>query len=179
MKISFRLIQELLSEKCTVQTLDEFVKENSEDLNSSTAVAMVIEDYRYLAVMNQESARWVNFVIVYREGTSIEPIVLKKQSLSLLGLAKLYYETKRFFLIEDFYGVIEKEAEAQDMLPDSLYLQFDFCLSEVIADEKLMTGNVGRNEPCPCNSGKKYKNCHGKPSGSQNDSDVLTVPSGE
>jgi preprotein translocase subunit SecA len=21
---------------------------------------------------------------------------------------------------------------------------------------------VGRNEPCPCNSGKKYKHCHGK-----------------
>jgi SEC-C motif-containing protein len=20
---------------------------------------------------------------------------------------------------------------------------------------------VGRNEPCPCNSGKKYKKCHG------------------
>jgi preprotein translocase subunit SecA len=22
--------------------------------------------------------------------------------------------------------------------------------------------NVGRNDPCPCGSGKKYKNCHGK-----------------
>ena len=22
--------------------------------------------------------------------------------------------------------------------------------------------NIGRNEPCPCNSGKKYKHCHGK-----------------
>ena len=22
---------------------------------------------------------------------------------------------------------------------------------------------VGRNEPCPCGSGKRYKNCHGKP----------------
>ncbi|MDI9470282.1 MAG: SEC-C metal-binding domain-containing protein [Bacillota bacterium] len=22
---------------------------------------------------------------------------------------------------------------------------------------------VGRNEPCPCGSGKKYKNCHGRP----------------
>jgi len=20
---------------------------------------------------------------------------------------------------------------------------------------------IGRNEPCPCGSGKKYKNCHG------------------
>ncbi|WP_071953844.1 SEC-C metal-binding domain-containing protein [Klebsiella pneumoniae] len=22
-------------------------------------------------------------------------------------------------------------------------------------------GAVGRNEPCPCRSGKKYKKCHG------------------
>jgi uncharacterized protein YecA (UPF0149 family) len=23
------------------------------------------------------------------------------------------------------------------------------------------TGKVGRNDPCPCGSGKKYKKCHG------------------
>ena len=23
-------------------------------------------------------------------------------------------------------------------------------------------GKVGRNDPCPCGSGKKYKQCHGK-----------------
>jgi uncharacterized protein YecA (UPF0149 family) len=22
---------------------------------------------------------------------------------------------------------------------------------------------VGRNDPCPCGSGKKYKHCHGRP----------------
>ena len=22
--------------------------------------------------------------------------------------------------------------------------------------------NVGRNDPCPCGSGKKFKNCHGR-----------------
>jgi len=26
---------------------------------------------------------------------------------------------------------------------------------------KSVIGKVGRNEPCPCKSGKKYKNCHG------------------
>jgi len=25
----------------------------------------------------------------------------------------------------------------------------------------LLTKKIGRNEPCPCRSGKKYKNCHG------------------
>jgi len=23
-------------------------------------------------------------------------------------------------------------------------------------------GKIGRNDPCPCGSGKKYKQCHGK-----------------
>jgi len=27
--------------------------------------------------------------------------------------------------------------------------------------EKLSSKKIGRNEPCPCNSGKKYKHCHG------------------
>ena len=26
---------------------------------------------------------------------------------------------------------------------------------------------VGRNDPCPCGSGKKYKNCHGKLEGEE------------
>ena len=29
------------------------------------------------------------------------------------------------------------------------------------AQESPVTRNVGRNEPCPCGSGKKYKRCHG------------------
>ena len=27
--------------------------------------------------------------------------------------------------------------------------------------ERLTGGNVGRNDPCPCGSGKKFKKCHG------------------
>jgi preprotein translocase subunit SecA len=26
---------------------------------------------------------------------------------------------------------------------------------------------TGRNQPCPCGSGKKWKYCHGKPKGSK------------
>ena len=29
-------------------------------------------------------------------------------------------------------------------------------------EEQAQTPRVGRNEPCPCGSGKKYKQCHGK-----------------
>ena len=28
--------------------------------------------------------------------------------------------------------------------------------------KELSKNKIGRNEPCPCNSGKKYKHCHGR-----------------
>jgi preprotein translocase subunit SecA len=31
-----------------------------------------------------------------------------------------------------------------------------------LADLASTWGQVGRNEPCPCGSGKKFKHCHGK-----------------
>jgi preprotein translocase subunit SecA len=36
---------------------------------------------------------------------------------------------------------------------------------ETVVDESTVKApmpRVGRNEPCPCGSGKKYKHCHGK-----------------
>jgi SEC-C motif len=35
-------------------------------------------------------------------------------------------------------------------------------LELVIPAVRQRTVSVGRNEPCPCGSGKKYKNCHGR-----------------
>jgi preprotein translocase subunit SecA len=29
------------------------------------------------------------------------------------------------------------------------------------AEKRAVYGKVGRNQPCPCGSGKKYKHCHG------------------
>jgi uncharacterized protein YecA (UPF0149 family) len=29
------------------------------------------------------------------------------------------------------------------------------------APRPVMTNKIGRNDPCPCGSGKKYKKCHG------------------
>jgi len=35
--------------------------------------------------------------------------------------------------------------------------------SEQVKQEPVISGpKIGRNDPCPCGSGKKYKSCHGK-----------------
>ena len=37
----------------------------------------------------------------------------------------------------------------------------DAAVLERNPDDASTWGRVGRNEPCPCGSGKKYKHCHG------------------
>jgi preprotein translocase subunit SecA len=34
--------------------------------------------------------------------------------------------------------------------------------AEEIVEDPTSWGKVGRNEPCPCGSGKKFKHCHGR-----------------
>jgi uncharacterized protein len=34
---------------------------------------------------------------------------------------------------------------------------------QILGEEEAATAKVGRNDPCPCGSGKKYKRCHGRP----------------
>ena len=48
--------------------------------------------------------------------------------------------------------------------PEYLSQESDYIdPSENIKQEPIRVGpKVGRNDPCPCGSGKKYKNCHGK-----------------
>jgi len=38
----------------------------------------------------------------------------------------------------------------------------DFKTKEEHERYKMQFPKIGRNDPCPCNSGKKYKNCHGR-----------------
>jgi preprotein translocase subunit SecA len=33
--------------------------------------------------------------------------------------------------------------------------------TEKNSNKDFSSKKIGRNEPCPCNSGKKYKHCHG------------------
>ncbi len=60
-----------------------------------------------------------------------------------------------------FKEFIKIATDAFDALPDDLKPFFN--LDEFTKDETvhLKTQKVGRNDPCPCKSGKKYKKCCG------------------
>jgi preprotein translocase subunit SecA len=66
---------------------------------------------------------------------------------------------------EEVESVAEQSPELQNVRYQ--HADYDEALAEANADQKaqpfVRTGEkVGRNDPCPCGSGKKYKQCHGK-----------------
>lgn len=42
-----------------------------------------------------------------------------------------------------------------------VYLDGDIAPPEAVAQVPVRVTKIGRNEPCPCGSGKKFKQCHG------------------
>lgn len=71
------------------------------------------------------------------------------------------------FLLRAFIPLREQPQRAVRTSPDASKLQTrrsdlvtngeQKARTPVVADKK-----IGRNDPCPCGSGLKYKNCHGK-----------------
>jgi hypothetical protein len=65
-------------------------------------------------------------------------------------------------IIEEHNGMPDSpfsDAEKERWTGSSLGIPF----SVLPSDARKKTQQVGRNEPCPCGSGRKYKRCHGMP----------------
>jgi len=59
--------------------------------------------------------------------------------------------------LPDFARALERKHEKQQK-----DLQYQTGPAQAEAPKPVRTGaKVGRNDPCPCGSGKKYKKCHG------------------
>ena len=73
-------------------------------------------------------------------------------------------------LNEGFIGSTWKESEAKhESAPSTSEIaqQQQAAIDGTQADHKpepirIREPRVGRNDPCPCGSGKKYKHCHGR-----------------
>src|SRR5690625_2584642 len=85
------------------------------------------------------------------------------------------YQMEGFSMFEEMIANIEDEVARYKM---KAQIRDNLQREEVAKDTQAVSGdqsekpkkrrpyvrkdNVGRNDPCPCGSGKKYKNCHGK-----------------
>ncbi|NBT58419.1 hypothetical protein EBT16_06510 [bacterium] len=58
---------------------------------------------------------------------------------------------------------VTREEQVEEMQPKAQSMQFLHGSEEAeAAPVKRVDDKVGRNDPCPCGSGKKYKKCHGQ-----------------
>ena len=92
-----------------------------------------------------------------------------RQSVSLRSYGQnnplVEYQTEGYQMFEDMIGDIEFEVTRLFMKAEIRQnVQREQVQQEEVQEQKPVKTmpKVGRNDPCPCGSGKKYKNCHGK-----------------
>jgi hypothetical protein len=59
--------------------------------------------------------------------------------------------------------LILSTVQAQDITIPNVDIDINQLISVTVNQNVQPVPKVGRNEPCPCGSGKKYKKCHGDP----------------
>lgn len=89
-----------------------------------------------------------------KNSLDLEPVVDDSELLLEIDFPKLYWnmhEAKADWLYDlKAWDQVLPEGERQNLTKA-------FRTSKIVRHEK-----IGRNDPCPCGSGKKYKNCCGK-----------------
>ncbi|MGK0552443.1 preprotein translocase subunit SecA [Enterococcus faecalis] len=72
------------------------------------------------------------------------------------------YEVTRLFMKSEIRQNVQREQVAQG---EATYAETEDATSQSDTTAKkqpVHVEKIGRNEPCPCGSGKKFKNCHGR-----------------
>ena len=66
------------------------------------------------------------------------------------------------FSVISIFGIEKIYSSATILFCSNAFSQIFDYISEQKVQAPATTEKVGRNDPCPCGSGKKYKNCCGK-----------------
>ena len=94
-----------------------------------------------------------------------------RQGIHLRGYAqkdpKQEYKRECFHLFSRMLSLMEYEITARLLslhwqAPDAMAMNESFDLPTPLPSENVLSMKLGRNEPCHCGSGEKFKNCHGR-----------------
>jgi hypothetical protein len=86
----------------------------------------------------------------------------ERQFLTPPEFARLNYERAALLGREIMEGLQLTQAEQQRLDELSDLLLSEPWLWDDLVPEHPHPKKIGRNEPCPCGSGRKYKHCHGR-----------------
>lgn len=88
-----------------------------------------------------------------------EPIVeYKKEGLSMFKQMEETFKEQVF----SFIATINEPAKPEEAVPKQTLVTSHTEPSLLGGEKDKQDKEIGRNDPCPCGSGKKYKKCHGK-----------------
>jgi uncharacterized protein len=95
--------------------------------------------------MDYCSSAWNEFIVDKGNHTLLAPFLLLE-----LG----HYPDKK-----DSYITVEEREELLGIIPSTLHRLFHYWVEKISSEKRDAKPKVGRNDPCPCGSGKKYKKC--------------------
>lgn len=146
---------------------EEIFQQKSEQLNSPEQLL----EFEKVVILRVVDSKWTDH---------IDAMDQLRQSIGLRAYGQnnplVEYQTEGYNMFEDMIGAIEYDATRLFMKAE---IRQNVQREQVAQGEPEQTPEqagetsagqqrpvhvekVGRNDPCPCGSGKKYKNCHGK-----------------
>lgn len=146
---------------------EEIFQQKSEQLNSPEQLL----EFEKVVILRVVDSKWTDH---------IDAMDQLRQSIGLRAYGQnnplVEYQTEGYNMFEDMIGAIEYDATRLFMKAE---IRQNVQREQVAKGEPEQTPEqaaetsagqqrpvhvekVGRNDPCPCGSGKKYKNCHGK-----------------
>ena len=89
----------------------------------------------------------------------IEPLAVLPFAARLRLIARQLYRYRHLYELDPKLAQLASEPIAE-AIPEPAFAGV-VAPTAPVSDDPASQGKVGRNQPCPCGSGKKYKQCHG------------------
>ena len=187
--ISRKLLQQMLQEhhgfSCSLKELDELVKENGGDIikgyysmayeeyNEDMSVLIKAKESNPYKIVTEKDYKFLSVMSDFHDDLSTILIELKHEKEEMIGTIfyMLHYgifdENLLKELVQEHHLKISKDTwkdlisvikKYKNEIP--LWHKNGYTYKELNSRPK--TKKIGRNDPCPCGSGKKYKKCCGK-----------------
>jgi preprotein translocase subunit SecA len=148
-------------------TLEEIVNQKRSALGDNLffetvgRIALYVTDT--LWVEHLETMEYTRSSVNLRAYGQREPLIeYKKEGLRLFKEMEANFKEQVFSLINTIKADIKDNTETEviEERPELILSSSDGNDAPVTIRRE--TPKIGRNDPCTCGSGKKYKNCHGK-----------------
>jgi hypothetical protein len=160
MLISYKAVYHLIDRFYARKSLQGIIDDCKDYFDEAIDKAKELEDYAFLeTLINQKDSLNEEFVVFFNYKNRLPTVLNKDEDLSLEAFAYLCVDCTDIPFTE-FRDIVHAQAANNGLIPNELTEEFEYFVKYIKNYYRLGGDKIGRNEPCPCGSGKKFKNCH-------------------